>query len=88
VYYQAHLDVLQTCPARRLRNPERLADLTADVFLAAIDDVDRYQAAVRAVLSDLDSLPANERAVLRLVAIESAQGLDARDLLLLCASQG
>ncbi|MGX7672563.1 RNA polymerase sigma factor [Plantactinospora sp. DSM 117369] len=42
-YYRAHFDIVQNYLARRVREPERVADLTADVFLAAIDGAPRYR---------------------------------------------
>ena len=42
-FYSEHLEGLQSFVARRVGDPERAADLTADIFLAAIDSAHRYQ---------------------------------------------
>jgi RNA polymerase sigma factor (sigma-70 family) len=44
-YYRAHFDLVQNYLARRVPDAERVADLTADVFLAAIVSAPRYRAA-------------------------------------------
>jgi RNA polymerase sigma-70 factor (ECF subfamily) len=44
-YYRAHIDAVQNYLARRVPDPERVADLTADVFLAAIAAAPGYRAA-------------------------------------------
>lgn len=42
-FYSEHLEDLQRFVARRVGDPERAADLTADIFLAAIDSAHRYR---------------------------------------------
>jgi RNA polymerase sigma factor (sigma-70 family) len=42
-FYSEHLENLQRFVARRVGDRERAADLTADIFLAAIDSAHRYQ---------------------------------------------
>jgi RNA polymerase sigma factor (sigma-70 family) len=42
-FYSEHLEDLQRFVARRVSDPEKAADLTADIFLAAIDSAHRYQ---------------------------------------------
>jgi RNA polymerase sigma factor (sigma-70 family) len=42
-FYSAHLQAVQGFVARRVSNPHLAADLTADVFMAAIDSADRYR---------------------------------------------
>jgi len=42
-FYSEHLEDLQRFVARRVGNRERAADLTAEIFLAAIDSAHRYQ---------------------------------------------
>jgi RNA polymerase sigma factor (sigma-70 family) len=44
LFYREHVEDLQRFIARRVGNPERAADLTADIFLAAIESAHRYQA--------------------------------------------
>jgi RNA polymerase sigma factor (sigma-70 family) len=41
-FYNEHLEDLQRFVARRVGDPERAADLTADIFLAAVDSAHRY----------------------------------------------
>jgi RNA polymerase sigma-70 factor (ECF subfamily) len=41
-FYREHIDALQRFIARRVATPEAAADLTADVFLAAIQAADTY----------------------------------------------
>jgi RNA polymerase sigma-70 factor (ECF subfamily) len=41
-FYREHIDALQRFIARRVATPEAAADLTADVFLAAIQAADSY----------------------------------------------
>ncbi|MFC0030239.1 RNA polymerase sigma factor [Micromonospora chaiyaphumensis] len=43
-YYRAHFNAVQNYLARRVPDTERVADLTADVFLAAIAAAPRYRA--------------------------------------------
>lgn len=43
-FYDEHLEELQRFVARRVDNAERAADLTADIFLAAIASAHRYRA--------------------------------------------
>lgn len=43
VFYSEHLEDLQRFVARRVGDPERAADLTADIFLAAIASAHRYR---------------------------------------------
>lgn len=42
-FYSEHLEDLQRFVARRIGDPERAADLTADIFLAAIRSAPRYR---------------------------------------------
>ncbi len=42
-FYSEHLEDLQRFVARRVGDRERAADLTAEIFLAAIDSADRYR---------------------------------------------
>lgn len=42
-FYTEHLEDLQRFVARRIGDPERAADLTADIFLAAIGSAHRYR---------------------------------------------
>src|ERR1700734_881800 len=42
-FYRAHLQAVQGFVARRVSDPHLAADLTADVFIAAIDSADRYR---------------------------------------------
>lgn len=41
-FYREHVEAVQRFVARRVADPHRAADLTADVFLAAIDGAGRY----------------------------------------------
>ena len=43
VFYREHVEGLQRFVARRVGDRERAADLTAEIFLAAIDSADRYR---------------------------------------------
>ena len=43
VFYREQVEGLQRFVARRVGDPERAADLTAEVFLAAIDSAHRYR---------------------------------------------
>lgn len=42
-FYVAHLHAVQRFIARRVSDPHLAADLSADVFIAAIDSADRYR---------------------------------------------
>ena len=42
-FYSEHLEGVQRFVARRVSDPERAADLTADIFVAAIGSAHRYQ---------------------------------------------
>jgi len=42
-FYREHVEDLQRFVARRVGDRERAADLTAEIFLAAIDSADRYR---------------------------------------------
>lgn len=42
-FYSEYLEDLQRFVARRVGDPERAADLTADIFLAAIESAHRYR---------------------------------------------
>lgn len=44
-FYREHVDAIQTFIARRVAEPDRVADLTAEAFLAAIGAAHRYQPA-------------------------------------------
>lgn len=41
-FYREHLDLIQRFIARRVTNPHDAADLTADVFLTAIESCERF----------------------------------------------
>ena len=41
-FYRDHVDVVQRFVARRVSDPHVAADLTADVFLAAVDSAASY----------------------------------------------
>jgi RNA polymerase sigma factor (sigma-70 family) len=43
-FYREHIDAVQRFVARRVTSPELAADLTADVFVAAIESAHRYRA--------------------------------------------
>lgn len=43
-FYRAHVEAVQRFVARRVADPHRAADLTAEVFLAAIESADSYRA--------------------------------------------
>lgn len=43
-FYREHIEQIQRFVARRIGNRERAADLTADIFLAAISSAPRYRA--------------------------------------------
>jgi RNA polymerase sigma factor (sigma-70 family) len=43
-FYEEHFDAVQRFVARRVGSPELAADLTADVFVAAIESAGRYRA--------------------------------------------
>jgi RNA polymerase sigma-70 factor (ECF subfamily) len=43
VFYREHVEEVQRFVARRVGNRELAADLTAEIFLAAIDSADRYR---------------------------------------------
>lgn len=43
-FYREHFDAVQRFVARRVSSPELAADLTADVFLAAMESAERYRA--------------------------------------------
>jgi RNA polymerase sigma factor (sigma-70 family) len=42
-FYRAHIDAVERFVVRRVSDPHRAADLTADVFLAAIESADGYR---------------------------------------------
>ncbi|MFC4333642.1 RNA polymerase sigma factor [Salininema proteolyticum] len=42
-FYREHVEAVQDFVARRVADPHRAADLTADVFLAAIDSAHKYR---------------------------------------------
>jgi RNA polymerase sigma factor (sigma-70 family) len=44
VFYREHLEAVQRYVARRVAHPHLAADLTADVFLAAVDSAASYRA--------------------------------------------
>jgi RNA polymerase sigma factor (sigma-70 family) len=44
VFYREHLEAVQRYVARRVAHPQLAADLTADVFLAAVDSAATYRA--------------------------------------------
>lgn len=43
-FYREHVDAVQRFVARRVSSPELAADLTADIFVAAVDSAERYRA--------------------------------------------
>jgi RNA polymerase sigma-70 factor (ECF subfamily) len=43
-FYREHVERVQRFVVRRIGDPERAADLTAEIFLAAIDSAPRYRA--------------------------------------------
>src|ERR1700710_276157 len=43
VFYDDNLEEIQRFVTRRVRDPERAADLTADIFVAAIESAHRYR---------------------------------------------
>lgn len=43
VFYRRHFDAITRFVARRVTDPHTVADLTAEVFLAAIDSADSYR---------------------------------------------
>lgn len=43
VFYREHIEKVQRFVARRVDDPHLVADLTAEVFLAAIDSADNYR---------------------------------------------
>jgi DNA-directed RNA polymerase specialized sigma24 family protein len=63
-FYREHVDAVQRFVARRVDDPYAAADLTADVFVAAIES------AARSLYQQLAELPPGERAVLELVALD------------------
>ncbi|WP_200954393.1 MULTISPECIES: RNA polymerase sigma factor [unclassified Nocardioides] len=42
-FYREHAETVKTFLARRIADPHQVADLTADIFLAAIGSADRYR---------------------------------------------
>jgi RNA polymerase sigma factor (sigma-70 family) len=42
-FYRAHVDAVERFVVRRVSEPQRAADLTAEVFLAAIESADGYR---------------------------------------------
>ncbi|MGL5808732.1 MAG: RNA polymerase sigma factor [Nocardioides sp.] len=43
VFYRDHIDRIQRFVAARVRDPHRVADLVADIFVAAVESAERYQ---------------------------------------------
>jgi RNA polymerase sigma factor (sigma-70 family) len=43
-FYREHFDTVQRFVARRVSNPQLAADLTADIFVAAVESAERYRA--------------------------------------------
>ena len=43
-FYREHVDGVQHFVARRVSSPELAADLTADIFVAAVESAERYRA--------------------------------------------
>jgi RNA polymerase sigma factor (sigma-70 family) len=43
-FYREHFDAVQRFVARRVSSPELAADLTADIFVAAMESAERYRA--------------------------------------------
>src|SRR5882757_3632156 len=83
-FYREHVEGVQRFVARRVDDPHLAADLTADVFLAAIegrrlvdaDDIARMQDRIdaearrRELYAALAVLPEGERAVFELIALD------------------
>jgi RNA polymerase sigma factor (sigma-70 family) len=44
LFYREHVDAVQRFVARRVSSPELAADLTADIFVAAMESAERYRA--------------------------------------------
>ena len=42
-FYREHVEAVKSFLARRIADPHQVADLTADIFLAAIDGAERYR---------------------------------------------
>jgi RNA polymerase sigma-70 factor (ECF subfamily) len=89
VFYREHIDALQRFIARRVASPEAAADLTADVFLAAIQAADTYDprtGPAKAWLFGIarhriaDSYRAAERESRATAAVVGRELLDADDL--------
>lgn len=88
-FYREHVEALQQFIARRVRSPEVAADLTADVFLAAIEaaaEFDPARGAARAWLFGIarhriaDSYRASARETRARTAIVGSELLDGEDL--------
>jgi RNA polymerase sigma-70 factor (ECF subfamily) len=62
-FYGDHIEAVQGFVARRVWDPELAADLTADIFLAAIDSAHRYEPSRGPVLAWLYGVGRNVLAV-------------------------
>jgi RNA polymerase sigma factor (sigma-70 family) len=62
-FFRDHVDAVQSFVARRTRDPDLAADLTADIFLAAIDSAHRYDADRAPLLAWLYGVARNVMAV-------------------------
>jgi RNA polymerase sigma factor (sigma-70 family) len=83
-FYREHLEAVQRFVARRVESPEDAADLTAEVFLAAIGASHRYRGDAAAPLAWLYGVArrvvaSHHRSTAR--ALRAAGRIDARELL-------
>lgn len=58
-FYRVHLEAVQRFVARRVTDPHDAADITADVFVAAIDSAHRYEPALGAPIAWLYGIARN-----------------------------
>ena len=82
--YRANVAAVTAYFARRSADPQTVADLTADTFVAAITSlIDRIDAerAGRALVTGLTALPAADRAVIELVDLAGLQAKEAAQVL-------
>ena len=82
--YRANVAAVTAYFARRSADPQTVADLTADTFVAAITSlIDRIDAerAGRALVTELTALPAADRAVVELVDLAGLQPKEAAQVL-------
>jgi RNA polymerase sigma factor (sigma-70 family) len=83
-FYREHVEAVQRFVARRVESPEDAADLTADVFLAAIHASDGYRGDGAAPLAWLYGIArrvvaSHHRSTAR--ALRAVRRIDARELL-------